>query len=211
MASARDVPYRDPDGPQDVLARLRTATAGEHDQVERSLDLLDPGLTRDRLTGVLTLLHGFWQAAESGLDAWAGERPDDAAALRWGERRRSHLFAADLAALGADPAGSPVPELVPVAGTDEALGRMYVLEGSTLGGTFIDRHLATLTGLGPGVRIRAFSPYGRNTGEMWHAYRRAARDRVEAGGDDERMVAAAADTFAALASWCAAAPARLTA
>jgi heme oxygenase (biliverdin-IX-beta and delta-forming) len=206
MAAAGEGPLEETAGARDVLATLRTATAAEHDLVERALDLLDPGLTRERLTAVLTLLHGFWRAAEGGLDAWARAEPADVAALRWGRRRRAHLFAADLTALGADPAGSPVPDLAPVRGTDEALGRLYVLEGSTLGGTFIDRHLATLPALGPAT-IRAFSPYGPDTRAMWHAYRRAARDRVRAGGDADRMVAAAQGTFGALAAWCAMEPA----
>jgi heme oxygenase len=88
-----------------------------------------------------------------------------------------------------------------VAGTDEALGRLYVLEGCTLGGTFIDRHLAALPGLG-GIRLRAFSPYGAETGAMWHAFRRATRDRVARGGDPDAMVSAATATFRSLASWC---------
>ena len=58
------------------------------------------------------------------------------------------------------------------------MGRLYVLEGSTLGGAFIDRHLATVPELS-GLRLRAFSPYGPETGAMWQGFRRAARD---AGG-----------------------------
>jgi heme oxygenase len=88
-----------------------------------------------------------------------------------------------------------------VTGTDEALGRMYVLEGSTLGGTFIDRHLTGLPGLG-GIRLRAFSPYGAETGAMWHTFRRATRDRVARGGDPDAMLAAATSTFRSLAAWC---------
>jgi heme oxygenase len=76
-----------------------------------------------------------------------------------------------------------------------------VLEGSTLGGTFIDRHLASLPHLSD-VRIRAFSPYGSRTGAMWAAFRRVTRDRVAAGGDVEAMVGAARATFDALAVWC---------
>ena len=47
---------------------LRTGTATEHAALERSLDLLDPALGRPRLTEVLTRMHGFWLAAEAGLD-----------------------------------------------------------------------------------------------------------------------------------------------
>jgi heme oxygenase len=192
---------RDTSRAADVLTTLRTVTAESHERVERTLDLLDPGLDRPRLTAVLTRLHGFWSAAEAGLDGWARRRPGDAAGLQWERRRRTPLFAADLAALGADPDGSAVPELPDVPATDEALGRLYVLEGSTLGGTVIDRHLAGLPSL-DGVRVRAFSPYGRETGAMWHSYRRVTRDRVAAGGDAGRLVAAARATFAALAAWC---------
>lgn len=188
-------------GADDVLTTLRTATAADHDRVETSLDLLAPDLTRTRLTEVLHRLHGFWVAAEAGLADWAAREPADAAGVGWDRRRRASLFAADLCGLGADPGGSAVPDLPAVAGTDDAIGRLYVLEGSTLGGTFIDRHLTGLPALA-GARVRGFSPYGRETGAMWHAYRRAARDRVAAGGDAGRMVAAARATFAALAGWC---------
>ena len=187
-------------GEGDVVQMLRTGTAADHADVERSLDLLDPDLDRARLTGVLTRMHGFWLAAEAGLDAWAAQFPADARSLSWADRRRADLFAADLAALGASGADSG-PELPGPAGTDEALGRLYVLEGSTLGGAFIDRHLATLPGLS-GLRLRAFSPYGPRTGAMWHAFRTAARARVNAGADPATMVAAARQTFGALAGWC---------
>jgi heme oxygenase len=184
----------------DVLRLLRTGTAAEHDDVERALDLMDPALSRHRLAHVLDLMHGFWRAAEHGLDEWAARRPDDAARLEWTRRRRTALFAEDLHRLGATASGS-APELPAVAGTDEALGRMYVLEGSTLGGVFIDRHLAELPELA-GTRIRAFSPYGSETGAMWAAFRRVTRALVAEGGDTRAVVDSARTTFAALAGWC---------
>jgi heme oxygenase (biliverdin-IX-beta and delta-forming) len=184
----------------DVLRMLRTGTAAEHDDVERALDLLDPALTRARLADALARMHAFWGAAEAGLDDWAGRFPDDAAAVSWPRRRRAHLFAADLQALG-EPATVGAPELRSVTGTDDALGRLYVLEGSTLGGTLIDRHLRGLPQFAD-VRLRCFSPYGTETGAMWHAFRRTARDHVAAGGDASVMVAGARETFGVLAAWC---------
>jgi heme oxygenase (biliverdin-IX-beta and delta-forming) len=185
----------------DVLRMLRTGTAAEHEAVERALDLLDPELGRGRLVEVLGLLHGFWRAAEAGLDAWAAAFPADADAVDWARRRRAPLFESDLAALGAAPPGHR-PGLPALEGTDDALGRLYVLEGATMGGAFIDRHLAGLPGLA-GVRLRAFTPYGADTGAMWHAFRRVTRERVTAGGDADAVVASARDTFRALAAWCA--------
>ncbi|SOE02509.1 biliverdin-producing heme oxygenase [Blastococcus haudaquaticus] len=184
----------------DVLRRLRLGTASEHQDVERTLDLLDAGLDRDRLTAILDRMHGFWVAAEAGLDRWAAGSVADARAVDWPRRRRAASFAADLHALGSAPSAA-VPELPPLDGTDEALGRLYVLEGSTLGGVFIDRHLAALPALAD-VRVAAFSPYGEHTGSMWAAFRRVTREHVTAGGDAAVMVDAARATFAALAAWC---------
>jgi len=200
MAAGDGTAHTDDRGEQDVLRRLRTGTAAEHEDVERTLDLLDPGLERARLAEVLDRMHGFWVAAETGLDAWAARSGVDADAVAWPSRRRAALFAADLQALGA-PVTTELPDLPSVADTDEALGRMYVLEGSTLGGTFIDRHLASLPQLSD-VRVRAFSPYGSETGAMWADFRRVTRQRVAAGGDADAMVAAARATFRALARWC---------
>ena len=187
-------------GEGDVLLVLRSGTASQHADLERSLDLLDPALDRPRLAGVLGRMHGFWQSAEAGLDSWAAHFPADARTVCWERRRRADLFAADLAALGA-PAADDGPHLPVPVDTDEAMGRLYVLEGATLGGAVIDRHLATVAGLA-GLGLRAFSPYGPETGAMWHAFRRAARDRVAAGGDAATMVTAARQTFGALATWC---------
>jgi heme oxygenase len=184
----------------DVLRMLRTETASEHAAVEQALNLLDPDLQRSRLAAVLDRLHGFWLAAEAGLDDWATRFRDDADALDWSRRRRAGLFAADLETLGSSPELA-APMLAPLAGTDEALGRLYVLEGSTLGGVVIDRHLAGLPGLSD-VRLRAFSPYGAETGARWHAFRTAIRARVAAGGDAGAVVGSARATFAALAAWC---------
>ena len=200
MAAEEEIALRDGRDTDDVLRLLRTGTAAEHEDVERTLDLLDPSLTPHRLAQVLDAMHGFWRAAEAGLDDWAARWPADAEAVDWPRRRRASLFATDLRELGAS-ASEAAPMLPSVPGTDEALGRMYVLEGSTLGGVFIDRHLAALPALA-GVSVRSFSPYGTETGAMWAAFRRTTRARVSAGGDADAVLASARTTFAGLADWC---------
>ncbi len=199
MTAARRPAPDSADRADDVLRRLRTATAEDHARVEAALDLLGPDLDRDRLVRAMTALHGFWCAAEDGLAGWAARHPDDAARVDWPGRRRAPLYAADLRALGAPPAAEG-PTLPEVRTTDGALGRLYVLEGSTLGGAVIDRHLAGLPRLAA-VRLRAFSPYGERTGAMWRAYRSTTRAHVAGGGDPAEIVRAAADTFTALTRW----------
>ena len=55
----------------------------------------------------------------------------------------------------------------------------------------------------PGGRLRAFTPYGEDTGSMWHAFRRFTRAHVAGGGDAGAVVDSAGATFRALAAWCA--------
>src|SRR4051794_16775323 len=67
----------------DVLRRLPEEPAAEPGAVEAPLDLLEPDLPRDRLVQALTAMHGFWQAAEAGLDTGARACPADATAVDW--------------------------------------------------------------------------------------------------------------------------------
>lgn len=155
--------FRDDHGADDdVLRRLPTGTVVKH-EVERVLDLLDPALGRQRLAHAPDLMHVPWRDAEEGLERWAARRPADAEQLQWlRRRRRTALFARDLAELGAAASDRALESPV-VSGTDETLGRVNVLEGSTRGGVFIDRHLAGLPEL-VGVTIRAFPPMAARPG-----------------------------------------------
>lgn len=198
-----------PVGPhgEDVLLALRRRTAAVHREVETTLGLTAPDLSLPRVARVVERLHAFWADAEAGLDRWAAAQPATARALDWERRRRAALFAADLRTLGAAP---PEPStarrlaLPPVRHTGTALGRLYVLEGSTLGGRVVERALAPLLATAPdGCALRSFSPYGAETARMWRAFRRHLQRWVDAGGNPERVLAGAEETFAALASWCA--------
>ena len=119
---------------------------------------------------------------------------------RWSRRRRAGLFAADLETLGGSPEPA-APRLATLDGTDEALGRLYVLEGSTLGGVFIDRHLAA-----PARAVRRTAagllPLRRRDRRVWHAFRRRSATAWPRAGDAGAVVASARATFAALAAWC---------
>ena len=145
-------------------------------------------------------MHGFWRAAEAGLDDWAARCPADAEGVDWSRRRRASLFATDLRDARARPRRRRAA-LPAVAGTDEALGRMYVLEGSTLGGVFIDRHLAALPELA-GVACGAFSPYGSETGAMWPRSAGPPARGSPPAGTPARCSPSARTTFAELADWC---------
>ena len=140
-----------------ILEQLRQHTRDGHDRLEAQLHLLDEALSATRYEALLVRFHAVWQ----GLEPRLASRLDRAF---WAPRRRLPWLDADLAALGlAPPAPVAAPELADEAA---ALGALYVVEGSTLGGRIILRHLDRL-GLQPATY---FAGYGDATGAMWKGF-----------------------------------------
>ena len=178
-----------------MLAQLRTATRPAHDALEGSLGLLDDQLDRDSYSRVLQRFYGFWQAWE----------PRAAFLLEDGMlagQRRLHLLAADLATLGVSASAvAALPACPPPVLRDaaEALGSLYVMEGSTLGGRVILRNVERCLGLDAASGGSYFAGYGPATGSMWRAFL-IRLDAVPAG-DAERVAVGATATFERLGWW----------
>lgn len=190
-----------------VAQELKRQTAHTHERVEATLGLLDPQPSVERLRAVLGRFAGFWQGTERVLDDWAGREPAVAAQLAWPRRRRRDPLRHDLLRLGLSVREiAELPEAAPVfdpVDTADALGWLYVSEGSTLGGAVIDRTLRSVPDTDR-LRLRTFTPYLEGPGPMWRAYLGILCGWV--GDDPARgaaVVAAAVGTFTALESWLA--------
>jgi heme oxygenase len=178
--------------------RLRAATAGAHRGLETALDLLAQPLGRERFTAVLRGFWGFhaaWEPALRRQGAWAGLMDG-----RW----RQDLIAEDLLALGLSRADiEALPLCAAAAGlADEparALGSIYVLEGSSLGGQIISKALRQAPWAPPGG-LRYFDPYGARTGALWRAFQEALTS-ASAPAIDPLVEAGALDAFALLQLW----------
>jgi heme oxygenase len=184
-----------------ILEGLRAATAAAHARLEAGLDLLGEPLSRDRFVAVLSRFLGFHRAWEPAVARALG--PEALA-----ERGRTALIEADLERLGMAPtaiAALPVcAAAAAVGGPAGALGSLYVVEGSTLGGQVIARALKDAPWLPPGG-LSYFDPYGARTGAMWRAFRSFLDDHA-AAHDRDALYSGARDTFALLQDWLTAAP-----
>ncbi len=116
----------------------------------------------------LRAMHRFfltWEAPLFDALACADDR------LTLAERGKVSLLSADLAALRLAPLAAPCP--MPgdvVTSAAAALGAMYVLEGSTLGGRVIERHCAGPLGVSPVHGGAFYHGYGARTGALWQAF-----------------------------------------
>ena len=183
-----------------ILDLLRERTRASHDRAEATLPLMDPALDRARYREILAGFWGFHAALEPRLRAVAELRELGLDA----RRRKLPLLERDLRALGEDPAGLAMAYEVPeVDGVAAALGCMYVLEGATLGGRVISRHLDTL-GLRPDTGGAFFAGYGDETGAMWKEFSAVIGAYADAHpASTDRIVDAADQTFTLLERWLA--------
>lgn len=178
--------------------RLRRETAEAHRRLEDGLGLAAEDLTLGRYRGILEGFYTFLRPWEDRVEAAVGDPAFTA------PRRRAHLLAEDLAHLGVDrqhlAALPDCPGLPRIEGPAQAMGSLYVLEGSTLGGQVVARHVEQRLGLSDGQGYAFFNGHGRATGALWRGFleRLAAFSAPER---DDAVVAAARDTFGALERW----------
>ncbi|WP_406854421.1 biliverdin-producing heme oxygenase [Alsobacter sp. KACC 23698] len=181
-----------------LLTRLRTETRAAHDRIESDLDMLGPGLTLERYGALVARFHAFFRIWEPRIGELVGDE------AFFGPRRKLPLLEADLAALGLAPLRQ-TPRIPRLDDVEEAMGSLYVLEGSTMGGQVIAKSLERRLGLaGPGATY--FASYGRDVAARWRAFQDILASLSSPAADD-RIVCAALATFESLQA-CLFAPAR---
>ena len=179
-----------------LLAHLRIGTRAAHDRLGGTLGLLDDHLGLDAYRTVIERFYGFWRTWEPRMAVLF----QDAAFLD--PRRRVHLLQADLTALGLSAhavAMLPTCPLPLLRNGVEALGSLYVMEGSTLGGRMIERNVERRLGLNAEHGCTYFAGYGTRTGAMWRLF--LARLDQAPAADAEQVTDGAAATFERLAWW----------
>jgi heme oxygenase (biliverdin-IX-beta and delta-forming) len=176
------------------LTRLREQTAAEHAGTEETVPLMSADLTRDAYADTLRRFHRVVAAWDRWADA---NTPADLLPLLQG-RRRATLLADDLQTLGhiaPAPAMDDAMQQTAVPGDARSvfLGRMYVMEGSTLGGQFIAKHLEEHFGLQHGRGNSYFVGYDTETGSRWKEFRAVLADLPESESDT--VIASAKNMF----------------
>lgn len=184
----------------EVLAHLRTATRPLHERLEDRLDLPRHLRSIAEYCSLLADFHGFYAPLEASLSCidWNGT------GIAFEERRKTPLLRDDLASLGlSEEDVSRLPRcdrIPPMSCRNAAFGGLYVVEGATLGGQLITRHIREAFGQDPAAPSAFFASYGERVGRMWRAFREALARNC--GVQDREIVAhAAVETFEGLEAW----------
>lgn len=177
-----------------ILTRLRDDTRALHREIESVTGFDSPDLTLARYVRLLARFHGIVKPLEDRLGASLADEGFFA------PRRKTPWLRKDLAHFGVDADRLPVAERLPPVEGPAALGVMYVLEGSTLGGMVIARLLEQRFGLTPETGAAYLQSYGTATGPMWQTFR-ARLGAASGPAADVAILAAAAETFRRMIAW----------
>ena len=182
-----------------VLTRLRLETRGEHEAVERVLNLMDSALTLQAYRQRLVQFYGFYKPLEAALQARC--LPQLAALLP--RLHKATLLRQDLQRLGVSTCDLPLcRSLPPIQSEAQVLGCLYVMEGATLGGRLITQHVQATFAILPATGGSFFEGYGAATGQMWQAMRQLLVSASVDTRTENAIVASAIGTFASLRGWC---------
>jgi heme oxygenase len=184
------------------LQNLRSRTSEQHSLLEQntaSKNLLCQQVTVAHYAAYLSLLYGFLKGFEKIVFPILKYSITDIEA-----RRKTHLIVSDLNLLGIDEAGiASIPDVFfseVYSSNATALGGMYVLEGSVLGGAFIYKHLQTTLGIEAITgRAKYFTVYGKETGSQWKFFLQSFC--LTSSGMEEEVIKSASQTFSILHSW----------
>jgi len=184
-----------------ILQRLREETAQNHSAIESQMPLLDPHMSLSTYRQLLARFWGYYAPLEDRLRTeveiyWPDQEYSCA------ERAKVPDLAKDLRVLGESldqlECCTNLPELTTPA---QVLGCLYVIEGATLGGQIISKHLLANLEIGIDTGATFFNGYGANTGNQWQSFRLFLTSNAEPMNQDDAIVVSANETFRTLSEW----------
>ncbi|GAA4322843.1 hypothetical protein GCM10023149_23420 [Mucilaginibacter gynuensis] len=173
-----------------LSTKIKEATQSAHQQLEKKVVLkLKAVRSNADYADVLKHFYAYFNALENAIRPYvtADVLPD------YSTRRDSAYIKNDIEELGADVNELP-PVVVPQIGNVvEALGALYVMEGSIMGGPYIVQMLQK-GGVDKGFSF--FSGYGQDTGRMWATFTDVLNQAASTEADEAVAINTANETFA---------------
>ena len=183
----------------DLFAMLKRETASVHEQVMEeswAKRVLSIDYTLPEYRGLLQKYYGFYLPLETLL-------LDFGTSVFYPARLKHPLLHQDLNVLHSPDRFDPViySKLPEISGVPSALGICYVLEGATLGGQIIAKHLKNSLVLKEQEALPFFNGYSPDTAKMWTGLKTQTRDIVRTPQELTVILEAALETFNSLSNW----------
>lgn len=183
---------------ENVRAGLQRATHAAHVRINQHpllSGLTKPGYPLDRYKALLAAYYHIYDAIERRIDAFlaSAQLP-----FSYAERRKLPWLSADLGHFGTDaasPALSPLRPIrtLPATSIGALIGMLYAIEGATLGGQIISRHLQETLDLSASTGACFFNGYGDavETQRHWREFADFANS-IDGNPTEQRLAEASA-------------------
>jgi heme oxygenase len=172
-----------------LSTNIKEATKPAHQQLEKTVILrLKAIRSQADYAALLKYFYAYFSALERNFAPFmtAAVLPD------YQERRHAAYLKKDIEALGFSVDELPDATAPVITNVLQALGAMYVMEGSIMGGSIIVQMLAK-GGIVDGVSF--FSGYGERTGEMWGKFVGAMNGQAQTADEEAMAIETANETF----------------
>lgn len=140
---------------------------------------------------ILAYFYRFFNPLEKAIfSQLKGTLPDVA------QRRKTEWILEDLDYFRPSrPAISPYLNTPDINNNIQAIGALYVIEGSTLGGEVICRMVSQRLGVYPEPGFKFFSGYGEDTAQMWEDFKNFINSKSWTPEEEDEIINTAGYTF----------------
>lgn len=182
------------------LQQLRSKTANSHQLIEQnsiSQSLMSQTVTMSQYAHYLKSMYGFVY----GFEKMVFPLLKHYELLQIDDRKKSHFIQDDLALMNHSSAQPYIDDelfITHYQTASAALGGMYVLEGSTLGGQIINKHLSKILGDFVVGKTTYLTAYAGQTGSMWKTFLQLLCEAGASTGNEDEIIDSAVNTFSLL-------------
>ena len=182
-----------------IFDDVRSATGALHRELENTnllSDLASGKISRENYTLLLSKFLAFYAPMEEQIKDLepqvASILPDVA------NRKKTDLLVKDLQTLEASVSPDFRSRIPKITTVPQALGYLYVAEGSTLGGQVISRILRDRLSIDSSSGGAFFNAYGEHTGSRWKAFKDAIAKLEFTETEKNEFINTAVETFSTL-------------
>ncbi|RZA02121.1 MAG: heme oxygenase [Sphingobacteriaceae bacterium] len=178
---------------------IKEATQTQHQQLEKALVAKMKAIrSMQGYVDLLKVFYGYF----GGLEQQITQYINSSNLQDHTQRRKTNAMADDIKALGGTLPNTANSNHLPAINNPlQAFGALYVIEGSTLGGSIISKMMQQHLPFDGQNGLSFFNGYGEQTHQMWAEFKTALNAVVKTQDDEAVVLQAANDTFAGFKQW----------